>query len=72
LAHATFDVTLMIEPVRDDDPPPIPPVRPGIDECCRSACNPCIFEVYEEALERYRADLRAWEVRKAADDSETQ
>ncbi|HEX5863714.1 MAG TPA: oxidoreductase-like domain-containing protein [Casimicrobiaceae bacterium] len=44
----------------EDDTPPMPPVCPGNDECCRGACDPCIFDVYEDALERYRADLRAW------------
>ena len=48
----------------EDDTPPVPPVRPGNDECCRGACDPCIFDVYEDALERYRADLRAWQERR--------
>jgi hypothetical protein len=49
----------------DDAPRPVPPERPGPDDCCRGACDPCIFEIYEEALERYRAQLRAWEERQA-------
>ncbi|HEY8098598.1 MAG TPA: oxidoreductase-like domain-containing protein [Methylobacter sp.] len=40
---------------------PIAPVRPDNDECCHSGCEPCIFELYEEALERYRVELKAWQ-----------
>jgi hypothetical protein len=54
----------MSERPPDDDPPPTPPVRPSVDECCRAACNPCIFDLYEEAAERYRAELRAWQERR--------
>ena len=48
-----------------DDPAPSPPPRPDPEDCCRSACNPCIFELYEEALERYRAELKMWQEREA-------
>jgi hypothetical protein len=47
-----------------DTPRPVPPVRPDNDECCNSGCSPCIFDLYEEAMERYRAELRAWEARR--------
>lgn len=46
-----------------DDPPPLPPPRPHLDECCKSACDPCIFDMYEAAMERFRADLNAWQER---------
>ena len=48
----------------EDDTLPVPPARPGNDECCRGACDPCIFDVYEDALERYRTEVRAWQERK--------
>lgn len=48
----------MPERAADDDPPPIPPVRPKLDECYNGACDSCIFDLYEEAAERYRAELR--------------
>jgi hypothetical protein len=54
----------------DDDKPPEPPPRPSKDDCCRSACDPCIFDLYEEALERYRAELQAWQERRARKASE--
>ncbi|MGH8600275.1 MAG: oxidoreductase-like domain-containing protein [Burkholderiales bacterium] len=44
----------------DDDPRPEPPLPPAPDECCGSGCNPCVFDLYEEALERYRVRLEAW------------
>jgi hypothetical protein len=50
----------------DDDPAPQPPVRPSIDDCCRSGCVPCVFDLYEEAMERYRIELKAWGERHAA------
>jgi hypothetical protein len=50
-------------PDRDSDPRPIPPERPAPDDCCQSGCHPCVFDVYEAALERYEADLRAWNSR---------
>lgn len=48
---------------RDDDPPPVAPRRPENDECCRGGCNPCVFDLYEEARERYEAALAAWRAR---------
>jgi hypothetical protein len=35
-----------------------------MDDCCRSGCDPCIFDLYEEAMERYRVLLQAWEARR--------
>ncbi|HEU4850762.1 MAG TPA: oxidoreductase-like domain-containing protein [Telluria sp.] len=48
------------------DPKPSPPVRPELEDCCLSGCNPCIFDLYEEALQRYREQLAEWERRQAA------
>jgi hypothetical protein len=50
-------------PAAQDDPRPEPPVRPSADDCCRSGCDPCVFDLYNEALERYHAALAAWEKR---------
>jgi hypothetical protein len=46
-----------------DDPRPQPPMRPTDDDCCRGGCTPCVFDLYDEASERYRAALAAWEAR---------
>ncbi|MEM5340837.1 oxidoreductase-like domain-containing protein [Paraburkholderia azotifigens] len=47
------------------DPRPTPPVRPDPDDCCHSGCDPCVFDLYDEEVTRYRAALAAWEARHA-------
>lgn len=42
-------------------PRPVPPVQPELEDCCRSGCAPCVFDLYEAALERYERALAAWE-----------
>ncbi|MFC3109563.1 oxidoreductase-like domain-containing protein [Undibacterium arcticum] len=49
----------------NDDPAPTAPIRPDVDDCCNSGCQCCVFDRYEEAMERYRAELKAWESRHA-------
>ncbi|MFM0474327.1 oxidoreductase-like domain-containing protein [Paraburkholderia strydomiana] len=48
-----------------DDPKPAPPVQPDIEDCCHSGCSPCVFDLYDDALERYRVALAEWEARQA-------
>ncbi|APA87500.1 oxidoreductase-like domain-containing protein [Paraburkholderia sprentiae WSM5005] len=48
-----------------DDPPPQPPARPDLDDCCHSGCTQCVFDLYDEALERYELALAAWQQRQA-------
>jgi hypothetical protein len=48
----------------DTDPRPEPPPRPDNSECCGGGCIPCIFDFYEESMDMYRAELRAWEARQ--------
>ena len=48
---------------RDDDRP-VPPVRPEQEDCCHSSCERCVFDLYEDALERYEAELLAWQERR--------
>ena len=34
--------------------PPRPPDKPLPEECCGRGCCPCIFDYYEDAMERWR------------------
>jgi hypothetical protein len=53
-------------PRPDDDPRPEPPERPDNNACCQSGCDPCIFDLYDEEVGRWRAAVAAWEAREAA------
>jgi hypothetical protein len=46
-----------------DDPPPVRPAEPDAADCCGEGCVRCVYDVYEEALERYEAALAAWRIR---------
>jgi len=45
------------------DPAPTPPLPPSLEDCCRSGCAPCVFDLHEDAMERYRVRLQAWRLR---------
>ena len=47
----------------DADPMPVEPRRPASDECCHSGCQFCVQDLYEDQMDRYRADLAAWRAR---------
>jgi hypothetical protein len=49
-----------ISPSAESDPRPQPPVQPSLEDCCLSGCNPCVFDLYEQALERYELALAGW------------
>lgn len=48
------------------DPPPQRPREPDPCECCQSGCDPCVYDRYWEAMERYEQALRDWEARNRA------
>ena len=33
------------------------------EECCNSGCIPCVYDLYNEAMDRYRDELKAWKAR---------
>jgi hypothetical protein len=45
------------------DPKPVPPREPEPHECCQSGCDPCVYDRYWEALDRYENALREWLLR---------
>ena len=47
-----------------DHPRPQPPARPGEEDCCKGGCDRCVFDLYDDAMERYEAELKAWEERR--------
>ena len=49
-----------------DDPKPQPPQAPEPWECCQSGCDPCVYDLYWRAVERYEEALRDWESRGKA------
>ena len=49
----------------DDDPPPQAPAPPDADACCGSGCERCVFDLYQDARERYLEAMRQWQDRQA-------
>lgn len=47
----------MSDSSRHREPPP--PREPDTEECCGNGCDPCIFDLYEQRLERWRQRCRA-------------
>jgi hypothetical protein len=47
------------------DLPPEPPRAPEPGECCQSGCEPCVYDLYWSAVERYEAALEAWKKRRS-------
>lgn len=41
------------------------PVQPDLDDCCNRGCYPCVFDTYDDAMDRYRAAMKLWEKQKA-------
>ncbi len=54
------------EPSANPDLRPEEPVQPSLNDCCTSGCVYCVFDMYEEKLEKYRIALSAWEARHPA------
>lgn len=46
-----------------DDSPPEPPAQPEPGDCCNGGCERCVYDLYDDALERYREALSAWQSR---------
>lgn len=46
------------------DPPPVAPPEPDAADCCGEGCIRCVYDTHDEAIERYRAALAAWQARQ--------
>lgn len=46
-----------------EDPRPVEPVEPDLDECCGSGCMPCVFDRYEDRRQDWKQAVREWEER---------
>jgi hypothetical protein len=46
----------------DESARPTRPQEPGPDECCGQGCRMCVWDMYQEKLDRYEDDIRAWEL----------
>jgi hypothetical protein len=47
-------------PTLENDRRPQPPAEPALEDCCRSGCNPCVFDLHAAAAERYEQALAEW------------
>jgi hypothetical protein len=47
----------------DDDPMPVAPPQPDFELCCGNGCDPCIFDLHDLEMDKYRQALRAWRAR---------
>ena len=42
-----------------------PPRAPASHECCDSGCDPCVFDLYANAMQAYEAALAGWKSRQS-------
>jgi hypothetical protein len=47
------------------DPAPLEPPRPEDYECCGNGCEPCVFDLHAQAVDRWRSEMKAWRERQA-------
>ena len=47
-----------------EDLPPQPPPKPDPADCCGGGCIRCVYDLYEDALERYGLELAEWQARQ--------
>ena len=54
---------VMTDPTADNDPRPVEPIEPDLNECCGNGCCPCVFDTYAEEKRSWQQALKAWEGR---------
>jgi hypothetical protein len=50
---------------RSEEPPPASPPEPEPGACCQSGCDPCVYDLYWQAVDRYEEALAEWKARLA-------
>ena len=60
-APSALESVRMPDTSPDPDRKPSPPERPEPADCCQGGCERCVYDLYEEAMDRYREALRVWE-----------
>lgn len=55
------DFSAMSSSPANPAPPPTPPTPPDDNACCQSGCVLCVYDLYQEELDRYRLALAAWQ-----------
>lgn len=58
----TYD-DAMTDTTTNDDPRPVEPVEPDLNECCGNGCTPCVFDTYAEAKRAWQQAVKEWEQR---------
>ena len=48
---------------------PVKPQPPADEDCCRSDCTHCVFNLYDRELERWEAAHALWRAAMASTDS---
>lgn len=47
-----------------DDPCPIEPEEPGLNDCCGNGCEPCVFDTYIVEKRQWEQAVKEWETRQ--------
>ena len=55
----------MAETSSNDDHKPEPPEPPEPADCCGGGCERCVYDLHEEAMDRWREALRRWQAQHA-------
>lgn len=49
------------EPPAAPRQPPQPPAAPEPADCCGGGCLHCVYDLYDQAMERYQTELAEWQ-----------
>lgn len=55
----------MMAAMDESSGPPPAPTAPDPGDCCGEGCSNCVFDLYDDAMQRWRRRLAAWEARQS-------